>query len=54
MQVPIANSKLDISFANSLARLKTDVIIQIVLHAVQFITMIVMIPIEVYVYKHNN
>ena len=54
MQVPIANSKIDISFANSLNTLKNNTIIQIVLHSIQFITMVVMIPIEIYVYKHNT
>lgn len=56
MQIPITSSstKVDICFANSLNQAKNAYIRQVVLHFVQFVAMVVMIPIDIYVFKHSN
>jgi len=54
MQLSITNTKLDICFANSLNSVKNGYIRQASLHLLQFLAMIIMIPIDIYVFKHSN
>ena len=54
MQLSITNTKLDICFANSLNSVKNAYIRQASLHLLQFLAMIIMIPIDIYVFKHSN
>lgn len=54
MEVRITNTRLDICFANGLNSAKSSFVRQIVLHVVQFVAMIVMIPLDIYVFKHSS
>ena len=41
-------------FANSLKATKNSFVRQVVLHFIQFITMVAMIPLDIYVFNHSN
>lgn len=54
MLVGISNKPVDICFYNSLVAVKNSYNRQAALHLLQFIAMIIMIPMDVYVFKHSN
>jgi len=54
MEAPISNSKMDICFSNSLDSVKKNLFFKIVLHLLQFVTMAIMIPLDIYVFKNQT
>lgn len=54
MEARITNTKMDICFYNSLQSVKKNWMIHIGLHLIQFLAMVTMIPLDIYVFENKN
>lgn len=51
MESPISQTKYDICFNNSLNKLKSNIKFKISLHVLQFVAMVIMIPLDLLVFN---
>lgn len=54
MEARIAPVKVDICFANGLAAVKKNLLVQVCLHILQFVTMASMIPLDLLVFRKGD
>lgn len=54
MEAHISPIKVDICFANGLKSVKKNMLIQVCLHILQFVTMAIMIPLDILIFRKGD